>query len=98
MSQIQTTELAPDLKICRIINGMWQVAGGHGVIDPEMAMSEMKKFHDAGFTTWDMADIYGPAELFYGKFHQNKNDDSTAFTKFVPNPGHYVKKHSRVLH
>ena len=87
MSKTQTTELAPGLNICRIVNGMWQVAGGHGVIDPEMALAEMKNYHDAGFTTWDMADIYGPAELFYGKFNQNKNDGSVAFTKFVPNPG-----------
>ena len=87
MPKIETIELAPGLNICRIINGMWQVAGGHGVIDSEMALPEMKKFHDAGFTTWDMADIYGPAELFYGKFNQNKDDHSVAFTKFVPNPG-----------
>ena len=87
MVQTQTTELAHGLNICRIVNGMWQVAGGHGVIDPDTALTEMKNFHDAGFTTWDMADIYGPAELFYGKFNQNKNPDSVAFTKFVPNPG-----------
>ena len=87
MAKTQTAELAPGLNICRIVNGMWQVAGGHGVIDPDTALSEMKNFHDAGFTTWDMADIYGPAELFYGKFNQNKNDCSVALTKFVPNPG-----------
>ena len=28
--------LAPDLTIHRIINGMWQVAGGHGYIDHEI--------------------------------------------------------------
>jgi aryl-alcohol dehydrogenase-like predicted oxidoreductase len=28
----------------------------------------MMKFHDAGFTTWDLADIYGPAEDFIGQF------------------------------
>ena len=87
MHKIETVELAPGLNICRIVNGMWQVAGGHGVIDPEIALSEMKKFHDAGFATWDMADIYGPAELFYGKFNQNIKDGSVAFTKFVPNAG-----------
>ena len=56
--------LAPDLTICRIVNGMWQVAGGHGYIDHESAIGDMIKYHDAGFTTWDLADIYGPAEDF----------------------------------
>src|SRR3712207_8628408 len=55
-------ELAPGLKICRILNGMWQVAGGHGPIDSKVAIEEMVKYHNAGFTTWDLADIYGPAE------------------------------------
>ena len=26
-------ELAPNLKICRSLNGLWQVAGGDGPID-----------------------------------------------------------------
>ena len=84
-------EFASDLKICRIINGMWQVAGGHGIIDSESAISEMQKYHDVGFTTWDMADIYGPAEKFFGEFMKQSSqktiETSVAFTKFVPNPG-----------
>ena len=64
--QPQTIQLAPDLQICRILNGMWQVAGGHGQISPEVAISEMLQYHEAGLTTWDMADIYGPAEEFVG--------------------------------
>jgi hypothetical protein len=61
-------QLAPDLKICRIVNGMWQVAGGHGYIDHELAIEYMMRYHETGFTTWDLADIYGPAEDFIGKF------------------------------
>jgi len=30
--------LGKDLEICRILNGMWQVAGGHGQIDSELAV------------------------------------------------------------
>jgi len=82
---IETVSLAPDLKICRIINGMWQVAGGHGYIEPAKAVSEMMLYHDAGLYTWDMADIYGPAEEFYGGFHKN-TPNSIGLTKFVPNP------------
>src|SRR5437879_8955038 len=71
MSQSQKTfQLAPDLRICRILNGMWQVAGGHGQINSESAISEMFSYHDSGFTTWDMADIYGPAEEYIGEFRR----------------------------
>src|SRR6476469_2775070 len=63
-------QLAPDLTICRIVNGMWQVAGGHGQIDRELAVEDMMRYHDAGFTSWDLADIYGPAEDFVGQFRR----------------------------
>ena len=91
MSQLESCKLAPDLQICKIINGLWQVAGGHGVIDPKTAVSEMLNYHRAGLTTWDMADIYGPAEEFLGEFRKLLGADelaqSQALTKFVPNPG-----------
>jgi len=90
---------------------MWQVAGGHGKIDPESAISEMLSYHDSGFTTWDMADIYGPAEEYIGEFRRrlekkkgkDELDKIQALTKFVPNPGpmtrsiveHYIDKSIR---
>ncbi|MBM2851963.1 MAG: Aldo/keto reductase [Candidatus Nitrosotenuis sp.] len=112
MSQSQKTyQLTSDLQICRILNGMWQVAGGHGQIDPESAISEMLTYHDSGFTTWDMADIYGPAEEYIGEFRrriakkkgQDELDKIQALTKFVPNSGpmtrsiveHYIDKSIR---
>jgi hypothetical protein len=45
---------APDLTICRILNGMWQVAGGHGYIDHKSAIEDMITYHDAGLAS----DIY----------------------------------------
>jgi aryl-alcohol dehydrogenase-like predicted oxidoreductase len=87
----QTIQLAPDLKICRILNGMWQVAGGHGQINSDSAISEMLEYHMSGFSTWDMADIYGPAEEFLGKFRKRLNENELskvqALTKFVPSSG-----------
>lgn len=88
-------QLAPDLQISRILNGMWQVAGAHGYIDPTSAINSMMNYHNAGFTTWDLADIYGPAENFVGDFRRKLSkekgesalDDVKALTKFVPNPG-----------
>ncbi|MFB5618707.1 MAG: aldo/keto reductase, partial [Candidatus Nitrosomaritimum aestuariumsis] len=91
----QKIKLSDDLEICRVLNGMWQVSGAHGYIDPQNAIDEMVKYHNSGFTTWDLADIYGPAESFIGKFRaklENLNgteelENSQALTKFVPNPG-----------
>ncbi len=83
-------ELAPNLKICRILNGMWQVAGGHGPIDPKVAVEEMVKYHSMGFTTWDLADIYGPAENFIRAFRnrlpEQERENVQALTKWVPEP------------
>jgi len=87
--------LSDNLQICRILNGMWQVSGTHGQINPESAISEMLEYHKFGFTTWDLADIYGPAESFIGKFRKNLSENqrsqSQALTKFVPNPGPMTK-------
>src|SRR3972149_3625040 len=88
-------QLAPNLQISRILNGMWQVAGGHGYIDPTSAINSMIDYHNTGFTTWDLADIYGPAEDFVGDFRhklrqvqgESALDNVQALTKFVPNPG-----------
>ena len=92
-------QLARDLTICRILNGMWQVAGGHGYIDYELAMEDMIRYHDAGFTTWDLADIYGPAEDFIGEFRRRlwtykrkeELDRIQALTKWVPQPGRITR-------
>ena len=86
---MEKTTFAKDLEICRILNGMWQVAGAHGQIDSESAISDMRKYHEAGFTTWDLADIYGPAESLIGEFRRKvgKEEKFQALTKFVPNPG-----------
>ena len=84
---IERTELAADLEICRILNGMWQVSGTHGQIDAKAAIDEMVNYHNAGFTTWDLADIYGPAESFIGEFSKKIGKPFEALTKFVPNPG-----------
>jgi aryl-alcohol dehydrogenase-like predicted oxidoreductase len=89
-------ELAPDLKICRVLNGMWQVAGGHGRINPQAALEEMIKYHQAGFTTWDLADIYGPAEDFIGDFRrrlpEHEQQQVQALTKWVPEPQRITKQ------
>ncbi len=79
----------------RILNGLWQVSGAHGPINPRSALPAMHALHDAGFTTWDLADHYGPAEDFIGQFRRELTAkrgttalaESQAFTKWVPHPG-----------
>jgi aryl-alcohol dehydrogenase-like predicted oxidoreductase len=74
---------------------MWQVSGAHGRILPEAAIENMMAYHEAGFTTWDLADHYGPAEDFIGVFRQRLAQtrgeaelaNMQAFTKWVPQPG-----------
>jgi hypothetical protein len=37
--------LAPDLSICRLLNGMWQVSGAHGRIDRAKELESMAAFN-----------------------------------------------------
>ena len=89
-----------DLNICRILSGMWQVSGAHGAIDPARAVEEMFTYHDAGFTSWDLADHYGPAEDLIGEFRRRfatsrgaeRLAEIQAFTKWVPYPGRMTRR------
>ena len=93
-------QFAADLSICRILNGMWQVSGAHGAIDPLRAVDAMSAYHEAGFTTWDLADHYGPAEDFVGDFRRrfaarrgvDRLPEIQAFTKWVPHPGRMTRR------
>jgi aryl-alcohol dehydrogenase-like predicted oxidoreductase len=93
-------QFAADLNICRILNGMWQVSGAHGTIDPARAVEEMFTYHDAGFTSWDLADHYGPAEDLIGEFRRRfgtsrgaeRLAEIQAFTKWVPYPGRMTRR------
>jgi len=74
---------------------MWQVSGAHGPINPNKASRAMMEYFDAGLTTFDMADIYGPAEDIFGEFleqlkterGENVGRKVQALTKWVPEPG-----------
>lgn len=93
-------QFTPDLTICRILNGMWQVSGAHGRIDHEAAIQMMFRYLDAGFTTWDLADHYGPAEDLIGEFRRQMKATRgeevlsriQAFTKWVPRPGKMTRQ------
>jgi aryl-alcohol dehydrogenase-like predicted oxidoreductase len=96
----RTYPLTPDMPIVRILNGMWQVSGAHGRIEPERAVTAMLAYHDAGFTTWDLADHYGPAEDLIGDFRRRLAGERGAealkdvltFTKRVPMPERITRR------
>ncbi len=67
-SKISRFELRPGYSISRVIKGGWHLAGGHGRIDEQQAILDMKSFVEAGVTTFDCADIYTGVETLIGKF------------------------------
>jgi len=85
-------EMQPGYSISRILKGGWQLAGGHGSIDPETAMEDMRRFAESGITTFDCADIYTGVETLIGRFlHRNKSAFAAGdippvqvHTKYVP--------------
>lgn len=86
------TDLAADLRIARVITGLWQIADmerdGRS-LDKERAARSMLDYAQAGLTTFDMADHYGSAEEIAGMFRQRCADieNIRLLTKWVPKPG-----------
>ena len=81
--------LAPGYTISRVLKGGWQLAGGHGAIDPAAALADMDRFADAGITTFDCADIYTGVEALIGEWLKRRRARSAAVpiqvhTKYVP--------------
>ncbi|KAK9755943.1 hypothetical protein RND81_01G061200 [Saponaria officinalis] len=82
------------VEICRVLNGMWQTSGGWGRIDRNDAVEAMLRYADAGLSTFDMADHYGPAEDLYGIFINRVRRERPpqllekvrGLTKWVPPP------------
>jgi aryl-alcohol dehydrogenase-like predicted oxidoreductase len=85
-------ELAPGYSVSRVLNGCWQLSAGHqsrpleegAVLDGWMRLAE------AGFTTFDCADIYTGVEELLGRFlsrwRQAGHDPQSIqiHTKYVP--------------
>ena len=85
-------DLAPGLRISRILTGLWQIADmerdGHK-LNPAATAAAMAPYVEAGLTTFDMADHYGSAEIIAGTYRQQLPDKDRVqlFTKWVPEPG-----------
>ncbi|KZM51157.1 aldo/keto reductase [Labrenzia sp. OB1] len=84
--------LANGLEISRILTGLWQVADiekNGPQLDPETGADHLEAYLNAGFTTFDMADHYGSAEIISGRLlarHKGENRPQV-FTKWCPEPG-----------
>jgi aryl-alcohol dehydrogenase-like predicted oxidoreductase len=91
MQEPDTIALAPGYRIPRIIRGGWQLAGDHGEVDRERALTDMGAFVDAGLNTVDGADIYTGVEDMYGEFNARRAAQGLprlqVHTKFVPDYG-----------
>ena len=89
---IERIKLTPDYSVSRIIKGGWHLAGGHGKINRDIAIDDMKKFVMAGITTFDCADIYTGVEELIGEFmvkyrdqfHSGELPEVQIHTKYVP--------------
>ncbi|MBL0936043.1 MAG: aldo/keto reductase [Rhizobiaceae bacterium] len=92
MRRPDTFELAPGLDISRVVTGLWQVADMEkdgAPLDIERAADHLDAYAKDGFTSFDMADHYGSAELIAGamlKRHRGARRP-LAFTKWCPEPG-----------
>jgi aryl-alcohol dehydrogenase-like predicted oxidoreductase len=81
-------DLSPKHNISRVIKGGWHLAGGHGHVDREQALADMRLYVEAGITTFDCADIYTGVETLIGEFLRRQRDDFRndvqIHTKYVP--------------
>lgn len=94
LPQTSRWQLAPGLSICRLLNGLGQVADDLKHITPAAAIAGMFSYLDSGYTTWDLADRDGLAEELHGAFRQQLIDRRgleslqhlQAFTEWAPRP------------
>ncbi len=95
---VERTQLASGLEISRILTGLWQIADMEregNFMNPEEGALEMRRYVDAGLTTFDMADHYGTSELIAGQYEADWPGSGELLTKWVPKPGIVAKEKTR---
>jgi len=71
---VPTVEITPGLEISQVVKGCWQLSGGHAGdratdrTSGKAAVQDFQQFVQAGITTFDTADIYGPSERIIGEY------------------------------
>ncbi len=86
---IPRVELAPGYEVPRHIVGLWQLSAGHQRVPPsdESALAALEQYFEAGFDTFDCADIYTGVEEILGRFRTRLGARAATLkvhTKFVP--------------
>lgn len=95
---IPQKKISDTLTISRVLTGLWQVAdmerSGED-LDPDQAANQLSAYVRDGFSTFDMADHYGSAEIIAGRMLKRFGAGSErplAFTKWCPKPGEMTQK------
>tara|TARA_Y100000385_G_scaffold291590_1_gene370498 strand:+ start:5777 stop:7231 length:1455 start_codon:yes stop_codon:yes gene_type:complete len=87
---VEYYDLSDNLRISRVLTGLWQIADleREGTLDPKATAQFMNPYVEAGFTSFDMADHYGSAEIISGTFRSKDplGKQVQLFTKWVPTP------------
>ena len=94
-SPVPRVMLGGDLPCVRLLQGLWQTSGGWGArVSHAAAVDAMAAAHALGFTTFDGADHYGPAEDLMGLLRDRlraagggAEPDLQTMTKWCPQPG-----------
>jgi len=81
--------LALDYEVPRHIVGLWQLSAGHQRVptSDEEALVALERYFDAGFDTFDCADIYTGVEEILGRFRTRLGARAAQLkvhTKYVP--------------
>ena len=95
---VERIQLASGLEISRILTGLWQIADMEregNFMNPEEGALEMRRYVDAGLTTFDMADHYGTSELIAGQYEADWPGSGELLTKWVPKPGIVAREKTR---
>ena len=85
--------LGETLQISRVLTGLWQIADiekDGTTIDPEQGADGLDAYFRHGFSTFDMADHYGSAEIISGhllKRYKDAPNRPIICTKWCPEPG-----------
>ena len=93
---VERVQLAPGFSISRVLTGLWQIADMEregGTLDADATSEAMGPYVETGFTTFDMADHYGSAEVIAGRFRRRTDGerDVELLTKWVPKPGRITR-------